>query len=205
MIQMASGIGPLLLLGTTAALLAIAGWAGVRFVRRRSAYALLRALAVVVAGYALVLVAGGLFSHDRRISLGTMLCFDDWCATVTGVRALPGPTMGRKTVVASLIVSSAARRRIQRGSDPRVDVIDDAGVWYHADRIAGAFADLRAPVGPGESFRTDVSTVVPTRASIAAVRVWEGAWIDDIIPFDEESPFHGKTFYVVERRTPAQR
>ena len=201
---MASGIGPLLLLGTAAALLAIATWAGIRSTRGRGAQTPLRALAVVVAAYALVLVAGSALSHDRRISFGTMLCFDDWCATVTGVRTFPGPIAGRKTVVVSLSISSAARRRIQRGSNPHVDVIDDAGVWYRADRLAGPSADLRSPVGPGESFRTAVSAVVPTGASIAAVRVWEGAWIDDIIPFDEESPFHGKTFYVVERGTPAQ-
>jgi hypothetical protein len=197
MIQMAPALGPLLLAGFAAALFGTAVWTGASVIRRRSARTPQRALAAVAAAYVLTLVGGGALSHDRRVPLGTLLCFDDWCATVTGVLVQPGATAGRQMVVATLRVSSAARRVTQRGSDPQVFFIDRAGAWHRAG-LDGASRDLRSPIAPGESFQTAVSADLAAGISIAAIRLWEGAWIDDIVPFDEESPFHGKTYYAVE-------
>jgi hypothetical protein len=153
-------------------------------------------LAIVGAAYATLLFLGSAVSKERRVPLGTRLCFDDWCATVTHVRNAPPAAGNVRTVTAAVRVSSDAKRVTQRGSDPHVYFIDDRGTWYTGHIPQGALPFDHA-IGPGESYETRVEAEVPSVSTIVAIRVWEGGWIDRLAPFDEESPFHRKTFYAV--------
>ncbi len=163
----------------------------------------LRTPLVLLAGYAALLIASGVTSRARHIPLGTTVCFDDWCASVMHMYEQHAASPAKKTVVATLRISSIARGRHQHASNPSVSFVDTDGNWYRADRRVGSFPDIRTSIAPGASFRTDVAAIVPARTPITAVRLWEGAWIDRIIPFDEEAPFHQKTMYVVRNRSGA--
>jgi len=194
MVQMVTWIGTLLFLAFVVALLFAAGWLCRCAIARTPVRAPLAFAAATIAGYAGLIFAGSAASRDRRVALGTPLCFDDWCTTVTAVRERRSEQT--RSVVVEMRIASVAQRVMQRASNPQVYVIDDRGAWHLAQLLPDA-RDLRSPLAPGESFVTSVAANVPAQAGIAAVRVWEGAWVDAIVPFDEQSPFHGKTFYSV--------
>lgn len=197
MIQMAPLVVTAGFLAVVAALIAVVGWLVVSSVRRRPLGLPVRALAGMLTGYALLLALGAAVSAEARVPLGTRLCFDDWCAAVSAVRVVPVSNAARKIVVADLRVSSDAKRVTMRVRNPQVYFVDGGGAWFRA-RTYGDAPSLTTPIAPGESFTTAVAAAVPAGASITAVRLWEGAWIDAWVPFGEESPFHRKTFYAVE-------
>jgi len=152
-------------------------------------------LACALAVYGVLLLAGSATSSERHVPLGSSLCFDDWCVSVTGVQQ--ASTAGsERTVTADVRVFSEAKRVTQRGSGPRIFLIDDRRRWFEA-MPSPRDTPLDAELGPGEAFATRVHARVPPGTRIVAVRVWEGGWLDRLVPFDEESPFHGKTFYEV--------
>jgi len=152
-------------------------------------------LACALAVYGVLLLAGSATSSERHVPLGSSLCFDDWCVSVTGVQAASAAGSER-TVTADVRVFSEAKRVTQRGSGPRIFLIDDRRRWFEA-MPSPRDTPLDAELGPGEAFATRVHARVPPGTRIVAVRVWEGGWLDRLVPFDEESPFHGKTFYEV--------
>jgi len=195
-VQMVSGILAPLFLILVLAILGTFVWGACAAIRGRRALESLRPFLFVLVAYLVLLAAGSFVDRERRIALGTTLCFDDWCIAVTNVHSATSLRQNR-VVTADVRISSVARGRAQRGSDPRLFFIDDRGTWYAADRSPDDPA-LRSQVAPGESFTTRVHASVPNQRSIVAVRVWEGAWIDRFLPFDEESPFHAKTYYVLD-------
>src|SRR5579883_394602 len=152
-------------------------------------------LACALAVYGVLLLAGSATSSERHVPLGSSLCFDDWCVSVTGVQQASAAGSER-TVTADVRVFSEAKRVTQRGSGPRIFLIDDRRRWFEAMPSPGD-TPLDTTLGPGEAFATRVHARVPAGTRIVAVRVWEGGWLDRLVPFDEESPFHGKTFYEV--------
>jgi len=167
------------------------------FVRGSPPLSAFQPLAAALCIYALLMIAGSVTSRERRLPFGTDLCFDDWCATVTSLQNAPASS-GSRVVTANVRVSSIAKRVTQRGSDPRLYLIDAGGTWYSA-APSPSDPTLGAAIKPGESFTSRVHAAVPAQAEIVAVRIWEGGFIDPLVPFDEESPFHRKTFLVRDR------
>ena len=56
----------------------------IRALRRKPVTPALRLIGIVVAVYSLLWIAWYVKSADRPVPLGTEVCFDDWCATITG-------------------------------------------------------------------------------------------------------------------------
>jgi hypothetical protein len=194
---MVPGILTPLFLILVLAILGTLVWGVFAAIHGRRALDSFRPFLFVLVAYVLLLAAGSVVDRERRIALGTTLCFDDWCIAVTNVHNATSSRQDR-VVTAGVRISSVARGRTQRGSDPKLYFIDDRGTWYAADQSPDDPA-LRSQVAPGESFTTRVHASIPNQRSIVAVRVWEGAWVDHFLPFDEESPFHAKTYYVLDR------
>ena len=145
--------------------------------------------------YGMLLLAGSVTSSDRHVALGSSLCFDDWCVSVTGLHDTAEHSSER-IVSADVRVFSDAKRVTMRGSHPRVFFIDERKHWFEASTAPGD-RELNGELGPGDAFATRVHARVPPETRIVAVRVWEGGWLDRLVPFDEESPLHGKTFFGV--------
>ncbi|HEV3153756.1 MAG TPA: hypothetical protein VGZ02_08140 [Candidatus Baltobacteraceae bacterium] len=194
MVQLVPTLSILLFLLFALAFVAALAWFVVSAVTRGPSAQATMPLICVIALYVLLVAAGSAIARERRIPLGTLVCFDDWCATVASVHTDAGSPAS--TVSAVVRVVSTAKRVTMHGSDPHVYFIDSTGRWFRAlpgpdDR------DLNSEVAPGESFSSAVHARVPENSKIVAARIWEGGWLDRLVPFGEESPFHAKTFYAL--------
>jgi hypothetical protein len=194
MIQLFPMILLVLFLAVVLGFLLTFGWFVYGVVKGLPTRASLGPFGAMIALYAAMLFAGSMVSRERHVPLGTVLCFDDWCVRVADIKGSVSTT--DRVVTADVRVSSDAKRVTQSGSNPQIFFIDNHGTWY-ATRTDPALPTMSRSIAPGESFLTRVNAHVPAHATIVAVRVWEGGWLDDLVPFDEESPFHRKTFYVV--------
>jgi hypothetical protein len=155
-----------------------------------------RPLGSLLVLYAALLAIGSATSRERRVPLGTLLCFGDWCATVDNVQNAAASPDHDRVVTADVRITSVAKRVEMRGSHPAVYLIDADGTWYQA-RTSDTDRRLDDAILAGQSFASRVHATVPGHASIVAARIWEGAFLDKLVPFDEESPLHRKTFLTI--------
>src|SRR5579884_2084564 len=90
----------------------------------------LRPLALMLLFYVSLMVIGSATSRERRVPLGTILCFGDWCATVDNIKnAAAVPSQRSRVVTAGVRVTSIAKRVTQHGSGPTVYLIDTHANW----------------------------------------------------------------------------
>lgn len=197
MIQLAPDLLSYIFVLFAAAIVATLAWLAIALIGGRPAWTPARTLGAVIAAYALLLIAGSVTSIDRRVPLGTTLCFGEWCPTVTRVRRAGTGSDRTRSIAADVLVQSVAKRVTMRPSDPRLFFIDAKGVWYRAEAADAPYRPIDDTIAAGERFTTRVTAEVPSSAKIVALRMWEGGWPDRIVPFSEESPFHGKTFYAI--------
>ena len=172
--------------------LALAGrWPGVRGAART--------LGLYVAGYAAVLVAVGLALPRRALAPGERECFDDWC--VAGVGAEPAETAdapcaaeaGTRVWVATVEVSSDAKRVRQRALDARALLEDGRGREYDACGAPLAEHALADEIGPGEAFRVAEPFRLPAGAVPAGVVISHGAFPGVLIIGEDQGLFHART------------
>lgn len=148
-------------------------------------------LAAFLAAYALALVVVAMATPRRFYAPGERRCFDDWCVAVTG--AAPGNDaacsagVGRNWI-ASIEVSSVARRVRQRAPDARAEMEDQDGKRYSP--CAAASPSLGAELGPGESFRVDLPFKLPEGSNPAGLIVHHGEFPGVIIVGADESFRH---------------
>jgi len=87
-------------------------------------------LLMFIAAYMLVLAGFSIAEPRQEVAIGTPQCFDDWCITVEKASRQDdiGTTRATGTFcVATVRVSSRAKRRPQRETDVRVYLLDDRG------------------------------------------------------------------------------
>jgi hypothetical protein len=110
-------------------------------------------------------------SGDRR-------CFDDWCATTLRVQAATdtpcGPDNGARDWVATVEVSSIARRIRQRAPDAHAELEDQQGRRYRPCAASGSGKSLSDMLDPGESFRVSLPFRLPRDATPAGLVLHHG-------------------------------
>jgi hypothetical protein len=162
-------------------------------IRRR--WASLRRTAVLaaafVACYSGVLVVSSLVRPRRVVAAGERRCFDDWCvAALTLERAAsavyPGPS---GQWVATVEVSSRARRVRQRARDAWAELEDLHGIRYPPCGVVGG-SRLSDALNPGESFRVELPYTLPTGAQAAGLVIHHGAFPGVIIIGEDQSFLH---------------
>ena len=91
-------------------------------------------LIIVVLSYTFLWSFFYYVSNDKPVSLGTDVCFDDWCATVTGFERPTslGPSdhlikPHGQYIILHITMSNHARGIAQKPSEPRVHIIDQKG------------------------------------------------------------------------------
>ncbi len=173
-VQAVNDVGNLVSVGLLLATLTLAVTVVFRRLRGKPAGPPAVAAIVCLATYGILLLAVSLASRTREIAPGTDKCFDDWCATVTGVRSLPNkPGAPEKFIAVSFCVSNRAQRAAFRPSQPRVAfVVPDGRVFMPSaaaqgefERQAGPLQDLTKRVVAGEQFRTSLVFRGTTRRS----------------------------------------
>jgi hypothetical protein len=145
-----------------------------------------RLLGLFLASYAAILVSVALLRPRRFYPPGERRCFDDWCATAlavepaahsAGVPSQADP--GGRDWIATIEVSSAARRIRQRAPDARAELEDQRGNRYRpcAPPLARGTEPARLlsdEIGPGESFRVFLPYRLPDGAVPAGVVLHHG-------------------------------
>ncbi len=133
-------------------------------------------LGLFLVSYAIALVAMALARPRHVFAAGERKCFDDWC--VAGISAEPANASdattcrsddGSRTWIATLQVSSDAKRVRQRARDAAADLEDREGHRYEPcggplGAGTGPPRTLSDELGPGESFRVLLPFRLPADA-----------------------------------------
>lgn len=156
-----------------------------------------RWLVAFIVIYATALVATALIMPRRELPVGERKCFDDWCVAASGLELQPSPELcpGAAAVwVASVEVSSVARRIRQRAADATVEVEDLLGRRY-ASCSAGGPKHLRDMLGPGERFSVSMPFALPAGGRPVGLVVHHGAFPGVIIIGADQSWLHQPTLF----------
>lgn len=207
-VQAVNGLGNLLFFVFLLATVILTALLAYRKLGKRPIRGLTLAQVVCLCGYSAALLGFSLTSKTRELALGTDKCFDDWCATVTGVRSLSNPNGagGLKLVAVNLRVSNRARGAAFRPSQPRVtlalasgqDAVMSPAAQREFEKQAGLQEDLAKRVVAGETFQTTLVFEVPAATRDASVVILEGpATLTRFLAGDENSFLHKKTVYPV--------
>ncbi len=152
-----SFLGGLVFLLLVALTLMLSGVLAYRALRHRSLWRVGASLIGMWVFYAAAIAVAGTLSTDRVISLGSIECFDDWCASVTSV------TTSGTVVTLDVRVVNEAKRAAQAPDHPQLVLIDSTGSEYRP-----AVETPRSPdqSGGGRSLMANA----PDRLEIAAWR-----------------------------------
>jgi|SRR5208283_30339 len=181
--------------------------AAIAVFRRRWAVAgrMARILAIFVGGYALILLLVGLAMPRRTIAPAERECFDDWCiaaisATLEGNTPQPpgSSVLESDTWVATVEISSVAKRVRQRAREVRVELQDEQGRLYlpcatPTPQSAEATRRLTDELGPGESFQVRLRFQIPRAAKPAGLVVHHGEYPEKFIIGSDQSALHCPT------------
>ena len=160
-------------------------------------FASARFLAAFIVIYATALIATALMMPRQELPAGERKCFDDWCVAASGLELQPSAELchGSAAVwVASVEVSSVARRIRQRAADATIEVEDLSGRRY-ASCSAGGPEHLRDMLGPGESFSVSMPFALPAGARPIGLVVHHGAFPGVIIIGADQSWLHQPTLF----------
>lgn len=134
-------------------------------------------------------------SRLTPVTPGTDVCFDDWCATVTGVEKTAGANADSSRIILHITVSNHARGIAQKPSEPRIHIIDaDGHYWGYSEsgqqeleKTQGKQPGIGSRLALGESLQTKLAFAVPAKAKGLKVLIEEGPFITKIL-FPESQP-----------------
>ena len=193
--------GILALLGSVVVVLVMGArllWRAARG-RGRDAARQARWLGGYLAAYAVILVAVALTMPRDSRAPGERECFDDWCAAAvgagpaTGAAAPCAATPDTRVWIATVEVSSDAKRVRQRALDARALLEDAGGREYPACAPPLGPHALADELGPGESFTVAEPFRLPAGAVPAGVVISHGAFPDAVIIGADQSLLHRRT------------
>ena len=172
----------------------------IQAVRRQPVGSTVRVLALVVLGYAVVWAVCYGQRRDQAVALGTPVCFDDWCATVT---RLDTPAVLATTrpqghfLVVQLALANHARGIAQKPSAPRVHLLDGQGHrWAYSARAQQALQQVRGFQLPldqrlalHQTVATQLAFDVPRQARNLRVLIEEGPFITQLLLPQDQAVF----------------
>ena len=149
--------------------------------RRRRGLARGATVLAVVVVYGVALAAVGLTSRARHLPYGQAKCFDDWCATLQSVVAVPGQDGRRELTV---VVTSRARRAEQRPDSPAAYLVTASG------RARIPLPGLDQRLAPGQMVDLRFALAVPASVRDPQFLITEGGFPSRLVIGDENSPWH---------------
>jgi hypothetical protein len=155
-------------------LLVLAAGILINATRRRPAARKARLLAGVVIAYAATWSIFYLSSSEKPVPFNTDICFDDWCATVTGfdtAEALgTGPDEIRPKgifIILHVRMSNHARGIAQTPSEPRIHIVDGQGHFW------GFSADGQKALASAEGKQKDIGERLELHESLDTKLVFD--------------------------------
>jgi hypothetical protein len=164
----------------------------------------LKIMGIIGGGYLILWTAFYIKSSFITVPLGTDVCFDDWCATVTkietGVAAqtkLPPLSTDSTWVILHLKMTNQARGIAQKPSEPRVHLIDDNGdYWAYSakgqqalEKIAGKQPGIDSRLELHQSLETQLVYAIPSNAKKVKALIEEGPFITKLLFADDQDVF----------------
>jgi hypothetical protein len=170
--------------------------------RRETTSRLGRLLGWFIAFYAMTLICVALVLPRRFYAPGERRCFDDWCVAAIEARIADISTImpcqgdrGGRNWIATIEVSSEAKRIRQRAPDARAELEDQQGRRYQPcatalPRGTGPARLLSDELGPGESFYVSLPFRLPDDKIPAGLVVHHGDIPSVIIVGADQSLLH---------------
>ena len=172
----------------------------IKAIKHKSILTSVRLLAAVILTYVVLWTIFYFISSNKTISLGTDICFDDWCATVTKIERQPAIGNERANgqfIILHIKMSNQARGIAQKPSEPRVHIIDDKGhSWTFSKQGQIAIDNLRGRQIPidqklelHQSLETNLVFDIPLDAKNCKVLIEEGPFITKVLLHDDNKVF----------------
>jgi len=170
--------------------------------RRETTSRLGRLLGGFVGLYAMTLVCVALALPRRFYAPGERRCFDDWCEAAIEAKLADGPAGvgcrvdgGSRNWLATIEVSSDAKRIRQRAPDARAELEDRQGRRYQPCAAAlpggtGPAQSLSDELAPGESFYVFLPFRLPRDRTPAGLVVHHGEFPEAVIIGADQSLLH---------------
>lgn len=162
--------------------------------RKRPVKALIKRFLIIVAAYAFCWVVFYMLSKEQPIPLGTDICFDDWCATVTQFEKLEPKNSNPKLtlIILHLRMSNHAKGIAQKPSEPKVHLQDAQGNVYQVSKKdqqalemeRGQQIPIDARLELHQSLETQLVFAVPAEAKELNAVIEEGPWIINRLVFN---------------------
>lgn len=176
-------------------------------IRGRPLIATFKKIGWLIAGYTIVWIVFRILWIQVPVPFGTDICFDDWCATITGYES--GATIQKQFsalgtesdwLVLHVRMSNHARGISQKPSEPRVFIRDDQGrSWPYSntgqqlfEKISGIQPAIYSRLELHQSLETIMIFQVPKNAKGLYVVIEEGPFITRFIFPENQSLFRIK-------------
>jgi hypothetical protein len=197
-------MGTLIFLGIVIAILIFIIRIIVKLIQHKSITTILRTAAIILVIYSVLWIIYYFSGSYKTIPLGTEICFDDWCATVTKIDNPPSLATGNdciqprgKFIVLHLKMINEAKRIAQRPSVPRVHIIDGKSTFYafsekgqHAlEKQLGEQLPFDSRLELNQSLETEMVFDVPVTAKNLRILIEEGPFITTILFDDNKKVF----------------
>jgi hypothetical protein len=154
-------------------------------IRHRPVKKKLITITIITMGYSMVWVFFYLNSIYIPVPLGTDICFDDWCATITKIERQPIGPESNARYIAYVTMANHARGIAQKPDEPRIYIVDSRGNRTLATQYGKT--PLNAKLQLHQSLQTTVMFTVPANSKELRLLIEEGPFIANFVfPEDQQ-------------------
>jgi hypothetical protein len=159
----------------------------VKLIRRKPVTVTIKIILAIILAYSALWIIFGLTRKRMPVPMGTEICFDDWCATVSkSTVSTVGDSM---QVVLTITMSNHARGIAQKPSEPRVHILDTYGHAWPYSLVSQQAYEKKYGSQPGIGHRLEIhqtmETVMvfelPKRSVGLRALIEEGPWITHLL------------------------
>jgi hypothetical protein len=176
----------------------------IKVLRRKPHKRTLKTMAFIICAYAALWFVTYLKSSYTIIPLGTDICFDDWCVTVTSVEKgqdLPEQLLHVSPdsvyIVLHVTMSNHARGITQKPSEPRIHLVDEQRHYWGPslkgteafEKIIGKQVSIAQKLELHESLQTQVVFAIPANARSVKILIEEGPFITKLLLPEDQQVF----------------
>lgn len=176
----------------------------IKIVKQESIISAFKTMVIVVLAYSLLWTLFYFKSTNKPVPLGTDICFDDWCATVTKVEQ--PKLLGQENqllnphgqfFVLHIKMSNHARGIAQKPSEPRVHIVDEQGHIYTfskegqqaLENSLGKQIPIDEKLEIHQSLETQLVFDIPKDAKKVYALIEEGPFITELLFHDDKEIF----------------
>ena len=190
----------LLFIGTVLIILILIIGIVIKTLRHKSLAASFTLLGIIFLTYTLLWTIFYFKSSNKEISLGTDICFDDWCVTVTKIErqsVLGNQKPSGQFIILHLKMSNQAKGIAQKPSEPRIHIKDEKeNSWTFSAQGQKALENLignQIPIDQKlelhQSVETQLVFDIPQGAKKLYVLIEEGPFITKLLLQDDNQVF----------------